>query len=280
MSVVALGTDPEDGGPVWSPARGTELVPGQLAWAPLATGHHCQTWLCWSVELWVPTLVKLARPGWSRPQWTRALQREARALRPLRHPAFPRLLADASRTDQPHLVLEYLDGPALDQALDADGPLSGPDTARLGVGLLAAVRSLHATGTAHLDVCPDNVLLVDRRVRLIDLGAARPLGRLLRRGEEAGTDDFIAPELAVAAGGPVTAAMDVFSVGATLRAVLDPADATGPLADALGRLTATDPADRPTVDRALARLVRHAGRGAERPWPRWADRSLPRMPAG
>jgi hypothetical protein len=68
MSVVALGTDPEDGGAVWTPVRGTELVPGQLAWAPLATGHHCQTWLCWSVELWVPTLVKLARPGWSPPR--------------------------------------------------------------------------------------------------------------------------------------------------------------------------------------------------------------------
>jgi hypothetical protein len=280
MSLVALGTDPEDGGPVWAPARGTEIVPGQLAWAPLATGHHCQTWLCWSVELWVPTLVKLARPGWSRPRWTRALEREAGALRPLRHPAFPRLLADASRTDQPHLVLEYLDGPALDQALDAGGPLSGADTARLGVGLLAAVRSLHATGTAHLDICPDNVLLVDRRVRLVDLGAARPLGRLLRRGEEAGTDDFVAPELAAAAGGPVTAAMDVYGIGATLRAVVDPAEATGPLGDLLDGLTAGDPADRPTVDRALALLVRHAGRGTDRPWPRWADGSLPRTPAG
>jgi serine/threonine protein kinase len=280
MSVVALGTDPEDGGPVWAPARGTEIVPGQLAWAPLATGHHCQTWLCWSVELWVPTLVKLARPGWSRPRWTRALEREAGALRPLRHPAFPRLLADASRTDQPHLVLEYLDGPALDQALDAGGPLSGADTARLGVGLLAAVRSLHATGTAHLDICPDNVLLVDRRVRLVDLGAARPLGRLLRRGEEAGTDDFVAPELAAAAGGPVTAAMDVYGIGATLRAVVDPAEAAGPLADLLDGLTAADPADRPTVDRALALMVRHAGHGADRPWPLWADGSLPRTPAG
>jgi serine/threonine protein kinase len=279
MSVVALGTDPEDGGPIWTPARGTELVPGQLAWTPLATGHHGQTWLCWSVQLWLPTLVKLARPGWSRPRWTRALEREARALRPLRHPCFPRLLADASRSEQPHLVLEYFDGPALDQALDADGPLSGPDTARLGVGLLAAVRSLHATGAAHLDICPDNVLLVDRRVRLVDLGAARPLGRLLRRGEEAGTDDFIAPELAAAAGGPVTAAMDVYGVGATLRAVVDPADATGPLAGVLDRLTAPDPAGRPTVERALALMVRHAGRGADRPWPRWADGALPRSPA-
>jgi len=280
MSVVALGTDPEDGGPIWAPARGTELVPGQLAWTPLATGHHCQTWLCWSVELWMPTLVKLARPGRSRPRWTGALDREARALRPLKHPAFPRLLAYAGRSDQPHLVVEYLDGPALDQALDADGPLTGPDTARLGVGLLAAVRSLHATGSAHLDICPDNVLLVDRRVRLVDLGAARPLGRLLRRGEEAGTDDFIAPELVAAAGGPVTAAMDVYGIGATLRAVLDPADDTGSLSGLLDRLTALDPGDRPSVDRALALLVGHAGAGADRPWPRWADGALPRTPAG
>jgi hypothetical protein len=245
----------------------------------LASGHHCQTWLCWSVELWVPTLVKLARPGWSRPRWTRALGREVRALRPLRHPAFPRLLADGTRTDQPHVVLEYLDGPALDQALDLDGPLPAADTARLGVGLLGAVRALHATGSAHLDICPDNVLLVDRRVRLVDLGAARRLGRVLRRGEEVGTDDLAAPELASAAGGPVTAAMDVFGVGATLRAVLDPAE-DGPLRDVLGVLAAPDPADRPGVDEGLALVIRHAGRGSVRPWPAWADRELPRPPGG
>jgi serine/threonine protein kinase len=280
VSLVALGTDPDDGGPVWAPPRGAPLVPGQLAWAELTTGHHCQTWLCWSVDLWVPTLVKVARPGWSRPRWTRALGREARALRPLRHPAFPRLLADGTRDDLPHLVLEHLDGPALDEALDADGPLSGADTARLGLGLLSAVRSLHATGTAHLDICPDNVLLVDRRVRLVDLGAARPLGRPLRRGEEVGTDDFVAPELATAAGGPVAAAMDVYGIGATLLAVLDPTGDDVPLRDVLATLTDPDPAARPTVDEALHLLIRHAGRGAARPWPGWADRALPRTPDG
>ena len=280
MSVVPLGIDPVDGGPVWAAARGSELVPGLLAWAPLTTGHHCQTWLCWSLALWTPTVVKLARPGWSRPGWTRALDRERVALRRLRHPAFPRLLADGTRAEVPHLVLEHLDGPALDEVLDLDGPLSGADTARLGVGLLSAVRSLHATGRAHLDICPDNVLLVDRRVRLIDLGAARPLGRVLRRGEEVGTDDFVAPELASAAGGPVTAAMDVFGIGATLLAVLDPTGDDGPLRDVLATFTDPDPAARPTVDEGLHLLIRHAGRGAARPWPGWADRALPRTPDG
>ena len=220
MTAVGLDVDEEDGGPLWDPPRGTPLVPGHLAWTRLTVGHHCETWLCWSIDEWVPTLVKVVRPGWSRPRWTRALGREAAALRPLRHPAFPRLIADRTRADVPHLVLEYLDGPALDEALDDAGPVSGADAARLGVGLLAAVRSLHRSGSAHLDICPDNVLLVDRRVRLVDLGAAR----------------------------------------------------------SLGRLTAADPDARPSVDEAQALLIRHTGRGPDRPWPRWADGGLHRDP--
>jgi serine/threonine protein kinase len=275
MPAIGIDVDDEDGGPIWDAPRGTLLVPGQLAWGRLTVGAHCETWLCWSVDLWAPTLVKVVRPGWTRPRHTRALGREAAALRPLRHPAFPRLLADRSRSELPHLVLEYLDGPALDQALDEAGPLSAADTARLGVGLLAAVRSLHSSGSAHLDLCPDNVLLVDRRVRLVDLGSSRPLGRVLRRGELVGTDEFTAPELLAARGGPVTAAMDVYGVAATLKAVVDP-ESGAVLSGVLDAMTAPDPGARPSVDEALARLVRHTGRGTARPWPRWADRGLAR----
>ena len=39
VSVVPLGLDPVDGGPVWAAPRGTVLVPGHLAWEPLATGR-------------------------------------------------------------------------------------------------------------------------------------------------------------------------------------------------------------------------------------------------
>jgi serine/threonine protein kinase len=270
-----MDVDPDDGGPTWAPSVGTPLVDGQLAWRPLATGDHCQTWLCWSLEFWTPTLVKVVRPGWSSPRWTRSLAREAAALRPLLHPAFPRLLIDGTLTSLPHLVLEYLDGPALDQDLDENGPLSGADAARLAVGLLAAARNLHATGSAHLDICPDNVLVVDRRVRLVDLGAARPIGQVLRRGERFGTDGFTAPEATEAPGGPVTASMDVYGIGATTLAVLDP-DADGPLLEILRGMVDADPDSRPTVEEALAALVRSTGRGAERTWPSWADRTLPR----
>jgi serine/threonine protein kinase len=141
------------------------------------------------------------------------------------------------------------------------------------------LRALHATGNAHLDISPDNVLLVDRRPRLVDLGASRPLGSELQPGEELGTDGFTAPELAGAPGGRVTAAMDVYSLGATLLAVLDEAsDGADHMADRLAALTASDPDRRPGTDLAMSSLSRCAGAGAAPPWPRWADRHLPRLP--
>jgi hypothetical protein len=272
--------DQDDGRPVWWPPRGTPLVPGQLAWTSIAVGDLRETWLCWSVELWSPTLVKVVRPGWSEPRSTRALHREAWALRDLRHPAFPRLLADATGSPLPHVVLEYLDGPALDEVLDADGPLEAEDAARLGVLLLAAVRSLHAAGVAHLDICPDNVLLVDRRPRLVDLGSARPLGEQLRPGVEFGSDGFTGPELTGWPAGTVTAAMDVYGIGATLRALLDPATDAGAVTEVLDRLTDPDPDRRPAPAVAMAALVAHTGSGAARPWPLWADRALLPAPSG
>jgi serine/threonine protein kinase len=218
------------------------------------------------------------RPAWSR-QWTEALDREVRALGSVAHPAVPRLLGDGRQSRLPYIAVEYLDGPALDECVTADGPFPASDVARLGVLVLGALRAVHATGNAHLDISPDNILLVDRRPRLVDLGASRPLGHQLEPGEKLGTDGFLAPELAGAPGGPVTAAMDVYSLGATLLAVLDPAsDDAERVADRLSALTDEDPSRRPAADVAMSLLSRCAGPAASRPWPRWADRNLPPAP--
>jgi serine/threonine protein kinase len=277
-NAVPVENDVGDGRPGWAPLPGAPLVPGLLAWDRISVGHHREIWLCWSVDLWAPAVVKVVRPGWSR-RWTEALDREVRALGSVAHPAVPRLLGDGRQSCVPYIAIEYLDGPALDECVEADGPLPARDTARLGVLVLGALRALHATGNAHLDISPYNVLLVDRRPRLIDLGASRRLGSELQLGEEVGTDGFLAPELAGAPGGRVTAALDVYSVGATLASVLDPSsDDADEVADRLAAFTAADPDRRPSTDLAMSSLSRCAGAGASRAWPRWADRHLPRPP--
>ena len=272
---VPVGLDEDDGRPVWDPARGTPLLPGHLAWQRLGVGERRETWMCWSVGLWDAVVVKLVRPEARRPEATRALHREARALRRTASPLLPRLLTDGRRSPVPHLVVEFMNGPALDEVIDDDGPLAAPRVADLGAGLLAALRHLHAQGLAHLDVCPDNAVLVDGRPRLIDLGASRPLGSVLARGEELGSDGFIAPELGTWEGGPVTSAMDTYALGATLQVLLDPdTDATGAVSELLALMTDPDPERRPSVESAMAALVRHGGRRDARTWPAWADRQL------
>jgi serine/threonine protein kinase len=250
-------------------------LPGLIAWDRIVVGDRRETWRCWSVSLWEPVLVKVVRPGCDRRRATRALRREVRALRDLRHPLFPRLIVDGIRAPLPHLVMEYFEGPALDELVDDVGRLSPTDVACLGVDLLGALRHLHASGTAHLDICPDNVIYADKRGRLVDLGAARPLGAVVAPGEEFGSDGYIAPELGSWAGGPVTVAMDMYSLGATMRAVLDPdRDVDGAIRTVIDRLTDDDPGRRPPPDAALRLLVRHAGNRQTRPWPGWADRHL------
>jgi serine/threonine protein kinase len=268
--------DPEDGAPAWALRPGTVLAPGLRAWSRLAVGHRRETWLCWSAREWEPVLLKVVRPGW-RPFWADALSREVRALRGMQHPLFPRLLEDGVRSPLPHLVTEYLNGPALDEVLFDHGLLAATDLAHLAVDLLAGVRFLHARGWAHLDVCPDNVVTVAARGRLVDLGAARRLGTRLRPADRLGTEGFTAPEVESHRAVEVSGAMDVWSVGATLRSALDPTgDGAAAVLRVLDRMTDEDPSRRPTPDAALADLVRLAGPRGSRPWPWWADRDLVR----
>jgi serine/threonine protein kinase len=278
LSTLGTESDVGDGRPGWNPEPGAPLVPALLAWDRFTVGHHRETWLCWSVDLWAPAVVKIVRPEW-KPQYTEALDREVRALTHLSHPAVPRLLLDGRDSALPYIALEYLDGPDLDEGVDAGGPFPAGDVARLGVLLLGALRALHAAGHAHLDIKPQNVLLVAGRPRLIDLGASRPLWSQLRPGEKLGTEGYHPPELAGCPAADVTPELDVYSLGATLVEVLDRTSVgADEVVDRLTALTDPDPARRPSTGAAMASLARAAGSKLTRPWPGFGERHLPPAP--
>ena len=262
-----------DGDPVWSVLEGAELVPGVQAWNRLGVGGRCEVWLGWCRVLWAPVVVKLPRPHQvDHPRARASLAREVRALDGVLHPHLPRLYRADLAARLPYLVEEHVDGPDLGDVL-ANRRTSSTAVALLGAQLLSALVPLHRSGVAHLDVKPENVVLRDGRAVLVDLGSSRPLGRRQPVGHPVGTAGWTSPEMEACE--PVSAAMDVYGVGAVLVDALQrrrPWSRDRRLDPVVDRLVAPDPADRPDLSEAL-RLVAGCVPSTS-VWPPWAGRTI------
>jgi eukaryotic-like serine/threonine-protein kinase len=127
-------------------------------------------------------------------------------------------LADGSS----YLVLEYLDGRTLTEALQR-GPLGVRRTLHIVNGVGRALGAAHAAGIVHRDLKPDNVMLVKRGsdeefVKVLDFGIAKlsQLGQLepgmkTKTGALLGTPSYMSPEQC--RGLPVDHRSDVYSLG-------------------------------------------------------------------
>jgi predicted Ser/Thr protein kinase len=106
---------------------------------------------------------------------------EARTLTKLSHPALMqyRLLAQEPTLGVIYMVMEFIDGPSLSDAMHL---LKG-DEAQIRVllrRLAEGLRSAHDVGVYHRDISPDNVILLQDRIdraKIIDFGIAKDLTR-------------------------------------------------------------------------------------------------------
>jgi hypothetical protein len=122
---------------------------------------------------------------------------------------------------KPYLVMAYCAGGSFWQRIAGQGPRTPAEATFVGLALADALDAAHARGIVHRDVKPQNVLLTGYGVvALADFGVATaPTGELR---SFAATPGYVAPEVVLGdgnggSGGP---AADVFSVGATLYALL------------------------------------------------------------
>ena len=150
-------------------------------------------------------------------------------------------VAHEESTDLPYLVMQLIDGEALDERLARGGRMPLRDVVHIGAQVAAGLAAAHEKGLIHRDVKPANVLLErgTDRVKLADFGLARAAEdvRLTRTGLVTGTPLYMAPEQA--RGEDLDARADLFSLGVLLYELCTgatPFDAKSPLA-VLNRLT-------------------------------------------
>jgi serine/threonine-protein kinase len=208
-------------------------------------------------KAWQPTLgrevaVKLLRDVHvgDTEQRERFLQ-EARAVARLQHPhlvqlyEFGEVPSPDGAMSQPYLVLEYVSGGNLAELLRGSGLPPG-EAARLVETLAEAIHYAHQQGVIHRDLKPANILLQRGEVpgargqgdtlspsslapgtspllpKITDFGLAKFLtgSNLTRTGDVLGTPSYMAPEQASGKAGAITAAADVYGLGAILYEAL------------------------------------------------------------
>ncbi|WP_460308344.1 serine/threonine-protein kinase, partial [Actinocorallia aurea] len=208
----------------------------------------------------------------------RRVLREARSAARLSHPGVVTVHDLVEHQGAPMVVMEFVGGGSLGALLHAEGRLPLERVAELGRSLLDALAEAHAAGVVHRDLKPDNILLSGERTVITDFGIASLADAtvLTHTGTKMGTPLYMAPEQVE--GRKATAAVDLWSVGATLYTAVEgrtpftapslmalfhailslppaPCEHAGPLAPLLSLLLAKDPAARPTADQAATLLT-------------------------
>ncbi|WP_437600823.1 protein kinase [Sorangium sp. So ce590] len=152
--------------------------------------------------------------------------REGYVANKIDHPGRVAILDDDStEQDEPFLVMELLDGETVQQLWKRKSrKLPVAEALWIAGDVLQTLESFHGEGIVHRDLKPANIFVTkDNVVKLLDFGVARLRGApgdKTKAGTALGTPSFMAPEQAMGLTEGVDGRADLFSIGATLYAVL------------------------------------------------------------
>ena len=152
--------------------------------------------------------------------------REGYVANKVEHPGRVGILDDdVTEADEPFLVMELLDGETVQQLWKRKNrKLDVNEALWIAAEVLDALQAFHDVGIVHRDLKPANVFITNQgQVKILDYGVARMEhggADRTRAGTALGTPSFMAPEQAMGLVDAIDGRSDVFSVGATLYALL------------------------------------------------------------
>lgn len=194
----------------------------------LGRGGQGEVWLGEDPRLGRRVAIKLLRGvAFATADGLARFRREAEVASQLDHPGICPVYDVGFASGVPYLVMRYLEGQPLAEALPGLVPHPGPQlghqlrrVATIVERLATALHAAHEAGVLHRDVKPQNVMLTAGDVPvLLDFGLARLVGDdtlFTRTGDRFGTPAYLAPEQLAEPPAPCDRSVDVYGVGIVL----------------------------------------------------------------
>lgn len=166
----------------------------------------------------------------------------------LSYPNIVNIYDFGSEHDINYIVMEYVVGRTLKEVITDSGALDYQTAVKYAIGIASALKQAHDHAIVHCDVKSQNILIDTKGVaKITDFGIARAFGQPSESEERGviGSVYYLSPEQA--AGKPVTAQSDLYSLGVVLFEMLTgqlPYDGDTPAEVARQHLTSPTPSAR------------------------------------
>jgi eukaryotic-like serine/threonine-protein kinase len=202
---------------------------------------------------------------------------EAKSVARLSHPNVVAVFDQGSDGENLYLAMEYVPGHTLRDLLNERGRLSPGEALDIMVSVLAGLGAAHQAGLVHRDVKPENVLLGEGRVKVVDFGLARAVAeaRQTKTGMVIGTVAYLAPEQVSRS--TADARTDVYAAGVMLFELVtgrQPFTGESPLEVAYQHVNETVPPPSSVAGRVPAAIDSLVALATSRdPWRRPGDAS-------
>ena len=198
---------------------------------------------------------------WSSTPHLRRFRQEAEAAASLEHPRIVPIYEIGESNGSCYFSMKFIEGGQLDEVIKRE-PISPRRAAELLVKIARTVQFAHDHGILHRDIKPGNILLDGQaEPHLTDFGLARLVenqSTVTNSFDVLGTPSYMAPEQAAGRTKGLTAAADVYSLGAVFYQTLtgQPPFAGGTTYDTIRMVIESEPRSprlwNPKVDVDLA----------------------------
>jgi serine/threonine protein kinase/Tfp pilus assembly protein PilF len=200
---------------------------------------------------------------WSSTPHLKRFRRDAEAAASLEHPQIVPIYEVGERDGSCYFSMKFVEGGQLDEVVKRE-PMSARRAAELLVKIARTVHFAHEHGILHRDIKPGNILL-DRHgePHLTDFGLARLIEQestVTNSFDVLGTPSYMSPEQAAGRAKELTAAADVYSLGAVFYQMLtgEPPFAGGTTYETIRMVLESEPRNpqvrNPQVDVDLATI--------------------------